>query len=92
VTGKRVNNFEPGMPGYKEVVDFGEHIGYYVNEEEKIKIATTKGTIHYSKEGIHIVPTHPNNSLYPDLSELYPDLTFPKERKWYHKILPEWFF
>lgn len=47
-------------PGYKEVVNFKEHIGYFVNGSE-IKLPTTKGTIHYSKKGAHIVPTHPNS-------------------------------
>lgn len=53
----------PGLdigPGYKEVVDFKEHIGYFINET-KTKIPTTKGTILYSKKGAHIVPTHPES-------------------------------
>lgn len=49
-----------GEPGYKERVDFGEHIGYYVHEEDpSIKLPTTMGIIHYSKRGAHIVPSHP---------------------------------
>lgn len=45
------------MPGYKEVVNFEEFIGYVVDEHTKEKIATTWGKIHYSKDGVHIVPT-----------------------------------
>lgn len=49
----------PGMPGYKEIVDFGEFIGYSVNEKTGKKLATTRGKIHYGKDGVHIVPTAP---------------------------------
>ncbi|HSW72122.1 MAG TPA: polymorphic toxin type 50 domain-containing protein [Chlamydiales bacterium] len=48
-----------GEPGYKELVDFGEPIGYHVNIKTGEKTLTTKGTIHYSKKGAHIVPAHP---------------------------------
>lgn len=53
---------EPGFPGYKERVDFGEFIGHYVDEKNVFRLPTTRGIIHYSKNGAHIVPAHPNGS------------------------------
>ncbi len=42
----------PGTPDYRERVDFGEFIGYYVNDKNPdIKLPTPKGTIRYSKKG-----------------------------------------
>jgi hypothetical protein len=59
--GKPINNKALGTPDYRERVDFGELIGYYVNEENPgIKLPTTKGTIRYSKKGAHIIPSHPD--------------------------------
>lgn len=46
----------PGEQGYKEVVDFGEFIGYEINPRTKIRTPTSKGKIHYAKDGVHIVP------------------------------------
>jgi len=43
------------------VVDFGEFIGYDVDQITKEKTATTWGKIHYSKQGTHIVPTKPRD-------------------------------
>lgn len=48
-----------GKPGYQEIVDFEEFIGYYVCEKTQTEIPTTWGKIHYSKNGVHIVPTKP---------------------------------
>jgi filamentous hemagglutinin len=48
-----------GQPGYKEAVDFKEHIGIWVNKDETIRLPTTRGEIHYGKKGAHIVPTNP---------------------------------
>lgn len=50
----------------KEVVDFGEEIGF--NSSPNIDgsftyTPTTKGTIHYSADGTHIVPTHQNKII-----------------------------
>ena len=56
--GFKENKFIPGSPGYKEVVDFREFIGYDISETGE-KTATTWGTIHYAKDGVHIVPTYP---------------------------------
>jgi tetratricopeptide (TPR) repeat protein len=49
----------PGQPGYKEVVEFNEFIGYSVEKNTGIKTPTNRGTIHYAKDGTHIVPTEP---------------------------------
>jgi len=48
-----------GAPGYQEIVDFGEIIGYAVEPETGVKISTNWGKIHYAKDGVHIVPTKP---------------------------------
>jgi hypothetical protein len=43
----------------RERVDFGRVIGYYVDPVTQEKTPTTMGTIHYSKDGAHIVPARP---------------------------------
>lgn len=57
--GKPMNNEMPGIANYREVVDFGEQIGLWKNKENTLVLPTNKGTIHYSKEGAHIIPAHP---------------------------------
>ncbi len=57
-TGRKINDTLPGTPGYKEVVDFQEHIGIWKNENG-VALPTTRGAIHYSKNGAHIVPLKP---------------------------------
>jgi hypothetical protein len=57
--GMKATNHSPGTPGYREVVNFGECIGYDINAETGEKIATNWGKIHYAKDGVHIVPTRP---------------------------------
>lgn len=52
-------NAHPGMAVYKEMVDFGEFIGYFVDKDTGEKIATSWGVIHYAKDGTHIVPAKP---------------------------------
>ncbi len=54
---------EMGKPGYKEVVDFNEPIGIWKNKKGE-SLPTTKGTIHYSKDGAHIVPAHPESKIW----------------------------
>lgn len=54
---------EVGQPGYREVVDFREHIGLWKNETG-LSLPTTKGTIHYGKKGAHIVPERPDYELW----------------------------
>jgi len=49
----------PGAPGYVEIVDFEEFIGFKINPDTGEKIATSVGKIHYAKDGVHVVPTHP---------------------------------
>ena len=51
--GEPVGNIPRGQPGFKERVDFGEVIGEVGGKP------TTKGIIHYSKDGVHIVPANP---------------------------------
>lgn len=58
-TGIKEGREIPGMPGYKEIVNFQEFIGYNISETTGEKTATTWGKIHYSKDGVHIVPTYP---------------------------------
>jgi len=58
-TGHPVNKVPRGQPGFKERVDFGEVIGEYINPATGIAVPTTKGIIHYGKNGIHIVPARP---------------------------------
>ncbi|MBA2369876.1 MAG: hypothetical protein H0V82_12795 [Candidatus Protochlamydia sp.] len=59
-TGMPIKNEHYSVPGYKERVDFEEIIGYYTTKKDpNLKLPTTKGIIHYSKKGAHIVPSHP---------------------------------
>lgn len=58
-TGTPANKVPKGQPGYKERVDFGEQIGFFVDEATGAKIPTTKGIITYSKDGMHIIPARP---------------------------------
>jgi hypothetical protein len=51
--GQAANSFPRGQPGFRERVDFGQVIGKYNG------VDTTKGIIHYSKKGAHIVPSAP---------------------------------
>ncbi len=53
-----------GQAGYKELVDFKEHIGIWKNEIGD-SLSTTKEKIHYRKNGkAHIVPAHPDTKLW----------------------------
>ena len=58
-TGQPANNVAPGQPGYRERVNFGKVIGNYVDPVKGEKMPTTNGIIHYSKDGVHIVPGRP---------------------------------
>lgn len=60
---KLINNFfgrgivastKSGKPRKQEDINFGKIIGYYVRDNKEY--TTTKGRIHYSKKGSHIVP------------------------------------
>jgi len=49
-----------GEAGYKETVDFGTEIGYAVDMNSGKRTLTTRGKIHYDKNGgAHIVPIEP---------------------------------
>ena len=52
-TGRGINGTN------KEIVDFGQVIGQYVDKITGRVSDTTIGTIHYSKSGVHIVPARP---------------------------------
>lgn len=52
-TGKRKGNQT------REVVDFGEIIGMYVDRATGKTLPTQYGCIHYGKRGCHIVPANP---------------------------------
>lgn len=54
--------FEPN----KEVVDFHVVIGTWKKKGEQNGLETTRGTIHYSKSGCHIVPAQPEEGLKHD--------------------------
>ncbi|MEC1921819.1 T7SS effector LXG polymorphic toxin [Bacillus subtilis] len=45
--------------GKKERVDFGKTIGKYYDRDTGEYIETTRGMIHYGKDGAHIVPSEP---------------------------------
>jgi tetratricopeptide (TPR) repeat protein len=60
-TGTKARGIIPGSPGYQEIVNFEEFIGYTINSKKETKIATTYGKIHYSTKGAHIVPFSPQN-------------------------------
>ena len=59
LTGDPANNAPFGEPGYRERVDFGRPIGYIWDKINQMWWITTKGIIHYSKKGAHIVPANP---------------------------------
>lgn len=58
-TGIKRTSATPGMPGYQELVNFKEFIGYNVKKETGERTATTWGKIHYAKDGVHVVPALP---------------------------------
>ncbi|MEY4590380.1 MAG: hypothetical protein RL497_2456, partial [Pseudomonadota bacterium] len=57
-SGQQAGNLSVGQPGSKERVNFGEKIGDYFDPAGNSS-PTTNGIIHYSKDGIHIVPARP---------------------------------
>lgn len=60
-TGIKVGKAEVGTLNFKEIVDFGEFIGYDVDFKTGEKTVTSWGKIHYGANGVHIVPTKPRN-------------------------------
>lgn len=57
-TGDQVGQVAVGETGSKERVLFDEGIGHYVDESGRM-VPTRVGIVHYSKDGIHIVPARP---------------------------------
>jgi filamentous hemagglutinin len=49
----------PGQPGFRERIDFGEPIGFYVDPASGARAPTNIGVVHYSNSGAHIVPARP---------------------------------
>ena len=58
--GKQVGRIPVGQAGSKEVFDAGETIGTFRTEAGR-SAPTTRGMIHYSNKGAHIVPSAPRN-------------------------------
>ena len=58
--GKPVNAAPRGQPGFRERFDTGNQvIGAYNDPETNTLVPTTRGIIHYSGKGAHIVPSEP---------------------------------
>nr|WP_277607856.1 polymorphic toxin type 50 domain-containing protein [Pseudomonas aeruginosa] len=57
-SGVQVGDIPVGLPGSKERVNFGGNIGTYI-DRAGVATPTSNGIIHYSKDGIHIVPARP---------------------------------
>jgi hypothetical protein len=57
-TGTQVGRVPVGQPGSKERVVFDDFIGDYV-DEAGVATQTRVGIIHYSRDGIHVVPGRP---------------------------------
>ena len=54
-----------GQAGSRETIDFGEVIGEYSDRDSNAFLPTTRGTIHYAKDGrVHIVPVRPQDLLH----------------------------
>ena len=58
-TGRKAGHGIPGKPGYKEIINFEESIGYFVDKETGKSFITTWGSIDYAKGGVHIIPRQP---------------------------------
>lgn len=61
-------NIPRGQPGFSEYFDTGgEIVGIHRDRDTGIETPTTRGRIHYSKLGAHIVPAPPNPPMPRDL-------------------------
>jgi hypothetical protein len=59
-TGRPVPGPPVGEAGSKEVINFGETIGIWVNDNGTVRLPTTNAMFIYAKNGsVHIVPTRP---------------------------------
>ena len=59
IISREVGHKMPGQPGYKEIINFEENIGYYIDIKTGESFITTCGSIDYAKNGVHIVPRPP---------------------------------
>lgn len=57
--GEQVSLEVTNFSDFREIVDFHERIGFWVNKETMLTFPTTIGIIHYSKNGAHIIPAYP---------------------------------
>lgn len=57
-TGIKVRGETLGSSGYQEMVNFKVHVGRVVKKSGE-EVPTTWGKIHYSNEGVHVVPCLP---------------------------------
>ena len=66
-TGQPANAMGNLGPGFRERIDFEEVIGNFARRDainNTIKFEpTTKGIIHYSKDGVHVVPASPYGTV-----------------------------
>lgn len=58
-TGQQVCKVDVGLAGSKERIDFGKPIGKFVDKDIGLSVPTTKGIVHYGKDGANIVPARP---------------------------------
>jgi len=58
-TGTSKGQVAKGRPGYKEVITSNSTIGRYISEEGVDLGPTKRFTIHYAKDGTHIIPARP---------------------------------
>ena len=59
-TGQPANSAAPGLPGYRERVDYGDVvIGVWVDGVTGVRRPTTVGILHYGSGGVHVVPGRP---------------------------------
>ncbi|EKN4924819.1 polymorphic toxin type 50 domain-containing protein [Yersinia enterocolitica] len=58
-SGQQVGNVAIRIPGSKERINYGQVIRNYIDPQTGISTPTTKGIVHYGKNGVHIVPARP---------------------------------
>jgi hypothetical protein len=60
-TGREIPTGRPlGTPGSKENISTNKVIGHFYDMKTETFVPTTNFTIHYSKTGVHIVPSRPS--------------------------------
>lgn len=59
--GQKAGPIEIGKPGSKERFDTGDRVIELYKAKDGSVAETTRGTIHYSKSGVHIVPARPRS-------------------------------